>query len=68
MPVQATLASSANCAPAGGAADLTFGASGHTDTINSCPTHSASNCDLGGNALSLIKRRGRHCLRWRCDG
>jgi hypothetical protein len=63
MPVQAALASSANCAPAGGAADLTFGASGHTDTINSCPTHSASNCDLGGNALSLIKGRGRHGLR-----
>ena len=62
------LAGNANCAPAGGAADLTFRGSGHTDTINSCPTHSASDGDLRSYAIQLRKRRGRHGLRRCCDG
>jgi hypothetical protein len=62
-------ASNANCAPAGGAADLAFGGSGHTDTFNSCPTHSASDGDLRGHAIRLKKkRRGRYGLRRCCDG
>jgi len=56
-------ASNANCAPAGGAADLALGGSGHTDTINSCPAHSASDGDLRGYAIRLMKGRGRHSLR-----
>src|SRR6478735_2587318 len=54
--------------PAGGAADVAFGGSGHTDTTNSCPTHSASDGDLRGNAVRLVKRRKRHGLRRRYEG
>jgi hypothetical protein len=49
-------------------ADLPNGGSGHADTTNSCPTHAASEGDLRGHAVRLIKRRGRHGLRRRCDG
>jgi hypothetical protein len=56
-------ASNANCAPAGGAADLALGGSGYTDTINSCPAHTASDGDLRGYAIRLMKGRGRHSLR-----
>ena len=56
-------ASSADCAPAGGAADLAFGGPGYTNTIDSGPAHAASDGDLSGYASRLRKRRGRHGLR-----
>jgi|SRR6267378_3527799 len=49
-------------------ANLAFGGSGHTDTTNPCPARSASVGDLRGHAVWLMKRRGRHGLRRRCDG
>ena len=63
---------SAPCAPhrtpAGCPADLAFGGSGHANTTNSCPTYSASESDLRGHGVCLMKRRWRHGLRRRCDG
>jgi hypothetical protein len=61
-------ASKASSAPADGAAGLAFCGSGHADTINSCPTRSASRSDLRDHAVRMMKRRGRHGLRRRCDG
>src|SRR5262249_1402985 len=45
-------------------AGLSDGASGHTDTTNSCPTRPAAEPDLRGHA-GWVKRRDRHCRR-RC--
>jgi hypothetical protein len=49
-------------------ARLANGASGHADTTNSCPAHSASVGDFRGQAVRLMKRHGRHRLRRRCGG
>jgi hypothetical protein len=54
--------------PADCPADLAFGGSGHADTTNSCPAHSASCGDFRGHAVELRKRRGRHGLRRRREG
>ena len=53
--------------PAGFSADMASGGSCHADTINSYPTHPASFADLRDHAVRLMKRRGRHGLRRRCD-
>ena len=61
-------AANAPGAPNGAPADLAFGHSGHADAANQCPARSASEGDLRGHAVGLMKRRGRHGLRRRCDG
>jgi hypothetical protein len=48
-------------------ANLAFGGSGHANTINSRPTYSASEGDLRGHGVRLMKQRWRHGLRRRCD-
>jgi len=48
--------------------DLAFGGSGHADAANSCSTHTASDGRLRHQSFWLMKRRGRHRLRRRCDG
>jgi hypothetical protein len=41
---------------------MAFGGSGYADTINSCPTHSASGHNLRDHAVRLLDRRERHRL------
>src|SRR5262249_34062887 len=47
---------------------MTDGGSGHADTTNSGPTRAACQANLRDHAVRLRKRRGRHCLRRRCEG
>jgi hypothetical protein len=49
-------------------ADMADGGSGRADTINSYPTRAACGADLRDHAVRLMKWRGRHGLRGRCDG
>ena len=68
VPPLANVSCTPHRAPADLPADLAFGGSGHANTSNSRPTYSASERDLRGHGVRLMKRRWRHGLRRRYDG
>src|SRR5512139_3958212 len=57
IPPTANVPCTPHGAPADFASDVAFGDSGYANTINSCPTRSASEGDLRGHAVRLMKRR-----------
>jgi hypothetical protein len=67
VPPRANVPCTPHRAPPDMPADLAFGRSGHANTINSCPTNSASDSDLRDHRVRLMKRRWRHGLRRRCQ-
>ena len=67
-PMTANVPCTPDRAPADAAADVAAGSSGHADTMNSDPTRATCHTDLREHAVRLMKGRGRHGLRRRCDG